>query len=314
MHGVLYHADPVRGAVWREVFARAAPQLRFDLWPGDAMHGELPLDAVRYLVAWQADRALLARLPALELFFCTGAGVDHLDFAAIPPQVPIVRMIDPGIIEGVVEYATLAVLAAHRQWPLYLQQQRRAQWQPHTPLPAARRRVGVLGLGMLGCAVLERLATLGFELRGWNRSPRALTGVECHAGSAALPTFLRDCDILVNLLPGTAETRGLLGAAQFAELPRGAHFINLGRGSSVDTAALRQALDSGQLAGAVLDVFEREPLPPDDPLWQHPAVILTPHIAAMTRPESAARVVIDAIARHGRGEPLAGRIDRARGY
>lgn len=314
MGGVLYHADPVRGAVWRDVFASAAPQLRFDLWPADAARGEPPLAAVRYLVAWQADRALLARLPTLELFFCTGAGVDHLDFDAIPPHVPIVRMIDPGIVEGVVEYATLAVLAAHRQWPRYLQQQRQAQWQPHTPLPAARRRVGVLGLGMLGCAVLERLATLGFALRGWNRSPRTIAGVECHAGHAALPAFLADCDIVVNLLPGTAQTRGLLGAAQLAALPRGAHVINLGRGSCVDAGALREALDSGHLAGAVLDVFDREPLPPDDPLWQHPAVIMTPHIAAMTRPETAARVVIDAIARHRRGEPLAGRIDRARGY
>jgi glyoxylate/hydroxypyruvate reductase A len=309
MTGVLYHADPVRGAVWREVFAQRAPQLRFELWPGDA-----PLGDVRYLVAWQADRSLLARLPALELFFCTGAGVDHLDFAAIPPQVPVIRMIEPGIVEGVVEYATLAVLAAHRQWPLYLEQQRRAQWQPHLPLPAAQRRVGVLGLGVLGRAVLERLASFGFALRGWNGSAREITGVECFSGAAGLLPCLAGCDILVNLLPGTAATRHLLDAERLAALPRGAQIVNLGRGSSIDARALCAALDSDQLAGAVLDVTESEPLPPDDPLWQHPRVLLTPHIAAMTRPDTAAAVVIDAIEQHRRGEPLRGTVDRALGY
>jgi glyoxylate/hydroxypyruvate reductase A len=307
--GVLYHADPVRGAVWREVFARRAPQLRFDLWPGDA-----PLEEVRYLVAWQADRSLLAQLPALELFFCTGAGVDHLDFAAIPSQVPVIRMIEPGIVEGVVEYATLAVLAAHRQWPLYLEQQRRTQWQPHVPLAAGQRRVGVLGLGLLGRAVLERLAGFGFALRGWNRSARKIAGVECFSGAAGLLPCLAGCDIVVNLLPGTAATHKLLDAERLAALPRGAHVVNLGRGSSLDARALCAALDAGHLAGAVLDVTDPEPLPPDDPLWQHPRVMLTPHIAAMTRPDTAAAVVIDAIAQHRRGEPLRGTVDRARGY
>lgn len=309
MTHVLYHADPVRGAVWREVFAQRAPQWRFDVWPASG-----PLEDVRCLVAWQADRSLLAQLPALELFFCTGAGVDHLDFAAIPTEVPVIRMLDPGIVEGVVEYATLAVLAAHRQWPLYLEQQRRAQWQPHVPLPAAQRRVGVLGLGRLGRAVLERLASFGFALRGWNGSARQIAGVECFHGAAGLAACLGGCDIVVNLLPGTAQTRHLLDAERLAALPRGAHLVNLGRGSSVDTRALCAALDSAHLAGAVLDVTELEPLPPSDPLWQHPRVMLTPHIAAMTRPETAAAFVIESIGRHQRGEALAGRVDRGRGY
>ncbi|MEZ5458386.1 MAG: glyoxylate/hydroxypyruvate reductase A [Steroidobacteraceae bacterium] len=299
----------MRGAVWRDVFAQRTPQWRFDVWPTDA-----PLAEVRYLVAWQADRGLLAQLPALELFFCTGAGVDHLDFAAIPADVPIVRMLDPGIVEGVVEYATLAVLAAHRQWPLYLEQQRAALWRPHVPLPAAQRRVGVLGLGRLGCAVLARLAGFGFTLRGWNGSARQIAGVDCFSGVAGLAPCLAGCDIVVNLLPGTARTRHLLDAERLAALPRGAQLVNLGRGSSVDTRALRAALDSGHLAGAVLDVTEQEPLPQSDPLWQHPRVMLTPHIAAMTRPETAAAFVMDSIGQHQRGEPLAGLVDRARGY
>lgn len=309
MTRILYHADPVRGAVWRDVLAQRAPHWRFDVWPVSG-----PLEDVRYLVAWQVDRGLLARLPALELLFCTGAGVDHLDFAAIPAEVPVVRMLDPGIVEGVVEYATLAVLAAHRQWPLYLEQQRRAQWQPHVPLPAAQRRVGVLGLGRLGRAVLERLAGFGFALRGWNGSARQLDGVECFTGAAGLAPCLAGCDIVVNLLPGTAQTRHLLDAERLAALPRGAQLVNLGRGSSVDTAALRAALDAGHLAGAVLDVTEQEPLPQSHPLWQHPRVMLTPHIAAMTRPDTAAAFVIDSIWRHQRGEPLEGRVDRRRGY
>lgn len=306
---VLYRADPVRGAIWQQVFAAQAPDLAFHVWPDMP-----PADEVRYLVAWQAPRELLAALPNLELLFSTGAGVDQFDFDAIPPHVTVLRMVEPGITDSVVEYATFAVLAAHRDLIDYRNLQAAQRWQTIPLRPAAQRRVGVLGVGHLGQAVLARLAPFGFQLRAWSRSAQTRPGVEIFSGRAALPAFLAGCDVLLCLLPLTPETRGLLGEAQLAQLPRGACLINAARGAIVDQAALLTALDSGQLGSAILDVVEPEPLPPAHPLWQHPRVLLTPHIAGMTRPDTAAQVVIDAIRAQQRGERPAHIVERDRRY
>ena len=306
---VLYRADPVRGAIWQQVFAAQAPDLAFHIWPDMP-----PPETVRYLVAWEAPRALLEALPQLELLFSTGAGVDQFDFDAIPPQVTVLRMVEPGITDSVVEYATLAVLAAHRDLIDYRNLQAAQRWKAIPLRPAAQRRVGVLGVGHLGQAVLERLAPFGFQLRAWSRSAQTRPGVEIFSGAAALPAFLAGCDLLLCLLPLTPETRGLLGAAQLAQLPRGACLINAARGPIVDQAALLAALDSGQLGSAILDVVDPEPLPAEHPLWQHPRVLLTPHIAGMTRPDTAAQVVIEAIRARQRGERPANIVERARRY
>lgn len=305
----LYKADPVRGRQWAEVFQHEAPDIDFRLWPdiGDAQ-------AVRYLAAWEPPADLATRFPQLALLFSTGAGVDQLDLAALPPQLPVVRMVEPGIVQGMVEYVTHAVLDLHRDMPAYRRAQQQRQWQALRVLPAAERRVGVLGLGALGQAVLAQLAALGFDLAGWSRSRHAVRGVIGHAGSAELGPFLARTQILVCMLPLTDATRGMLDAALFAALPRGASLVHVGRGPQLVAADLLQALDSGQLAEAVLDVTDPEPLPPDDALWLHPQVQITPHIASMTQPTSAARATIANLRRHARGEPLVGLVDRGRGY
>jgi glyoxylate/hydroxypyruvate reductase len=196
----------------------------------------------------------------------------------------------------------------------YVAQQRAARWLAHPLVPAAGRRVGVLGLGVLGRGLLERLRPFGFPLGGWSRRPQDLLGVACHSGEEHLEAFLSTCDIAVCVLPLTPQTRGLLDARRLGALPRGAWVVNLGRGPQLDTTALLRALDRGHLAGAILDVVDPEPLPPEHALWHHPRVLLTPHVAGMTRPDSAARIVIDAIRRHRRGERPPGLIDRRSHY
>lgn len=305
----VYKSDPVRGRQWAEIFAREAPQLSFHIWPdiGDPA-------AVRFLATWEAPANLLELFPNLEVLFSSGAGVDQFDFAGLPAELPLVRMVEPGIINGMVEYVSWAVLALHRDMLHYQRQQRRAQWQAAPVRPASQRRVGVLGLGSLGQAALTQLRGFGFDCAGWSRSRHALDGVQCFAGADELPTFLARTDILVCLLPLTSETRGILDSALFARLPQGAGLVHVGRGPQLVHDDLLAALERGQIADAVLDVTDPEPLPPDHLFWQHPNIWLTPHIASMTQPETAAHAVLDNLRRFEAGESMIGRVDRSRGY
>jgi glyoxylate/hydroxypyruvate reductase A len=305
----LYKADPVRGMEWAELFARKAPDMPFRIWPDVG-----PPEEVRYLGAWLPPDDLAETFPNLELLFSLGAGIDQFDLSALPKHLPLVRMIEPGIAEGMTEYVTMAVLALHRDLLPYIDQQRRTVWQGTRLVPSAQRRVGVLGLGMLGQAVLEKLRPFGFPLSGWSRSPRAIGGADIYSGMSELPRFLAACNILICLLPLTNETRSVLNAQLFAQLPRGAALISAGRGGHLQQDDLLAALDSGQLSGAVLDVMEPEPLPAEHPFWSHPKILLTPHIASMTRPETAVDHVLDTICRHREGLPLIGAVDRMRGY
>jgi glyoxylate/hydroxypyruvate reductase A len=270
--------------------------------------------AVRYLAAWTLPPDLATTLPNLQVLFCVGAGVDQLDLSQVPESIPVVRMIEPGLVDGMVEYATLAVLAVHRHWPAYIAQQRDRRWQTLPIRNAGTRSVGVMGLGVLGQAVAEKLRDFGFRCAGWSRSPRDIAGVECYAGTDSLPRFLARTDIVVCLLPLTDETRGILGSRVFGALPKGAAVINAARGAHLVIDDLMAALDAGQISAAILDVTDPEPLPDDHPLWSHPRVIITPHVASQSQPESSAAAVLDNVRRHQRGEPLVGLIDRSRGY
>lgn len=305
----VYKSDPVRGAVWARLFAEKAPDLPFRIWPDIGDPAE-----VRYLAAWVPPDDIMATFPNLELLFSVGAGVDQFDFAALPPELPVVRMIESGIIDGMVEYATMAVLALHRDLITYVVQQRDANWSSIRHQPAAKRRVGVLGLGVLGEALSRKLVDFGFSVAGWSRTRRHLEGVTSFAGAAEMTDFLGRCDILVCLLPLTPETRGILNADLFAKLPRGARLVNVGRGAHLNQEDLLAALESGQLSAVMLDVTTPQPLPSDHPLWRDPRVLITPYVASMTQPETAVEVVLDNLRRYRSGEPLVGLVDRARGY
>lgn len=306
---LLYKADPVRGEQWKTLFAEHAPDIEWRAWPdiGD------PTD-IKYLAAWQAPEDLQTLLPNLQVLFALSAGVDQLDLSRIPPSLPVVRLLDPGITQGMCEYASFAVLGLHRDMLRYRQQQIARCWQAHLLQPAHKRRVGVMGLGTQAQQILATLQPLGFALKGWAHSAHRIAGVECFAGREQLQAFLSQCDIVMCVLPLTEQTRGILDRELFRQLPRGAALINMGRGGHLVEEDLLEALNSGQLSGAVLDVVQKEPARADHPFWDHPQILLTPHIAAMTQPESAFGVLLENIRCFERGEPMTGQIDRNKGY
>lgn len=306
---LLYKADPARGEQWKALFAEHAPDIEWRAWPdiGD------PRD-ITYLAAWLAPDDVQTLLPNLQVVFALSAGVDQLDLSRLPDTLPVVRLLDPGIGRGMCEYACFAVLSLHRDMLRYRQQQIESHWQAHRLVPASKRRVGVMGLGLQAQQILASLQNFGFELSGWARSEHQIEGVACYAGSAQLSAFLGQCDILICVLPLTEQTTGILNRELFEQMPEGAALVNMGRGGHLIEQDLLQVLDSGQLSAAVLDVLQQEPADPAHPFWNHPQILLTPHIAAMTQPDSAFPGLLENIRRFERGEPMLGQVDRAQGY
>jgi glyoxylate/hydroxypyruvate reductase len=275
---------------------------------------------VDYVAAWRHPPGSLAGLPNLAAIFSLGAGVDHLIGDPRLPDVPIVRVVDADLTERMSEYVVLHCLMHLRQQRRYDAQQREKLWLEESHPPAARDvRVGVMGLGVLGSDAAQKLKVMGFDVAGWSRSPKALDGIETFSGQDGLDTFLARTDILVGLLPLTTETRGIFNKGLFAKLARdgrlgGPILINAGRGGLQVEADILASLDDGTLKAATLDVFETEPLPPDSPLWTHPAVTVTPHNAAASEANAISAYVADQIRRFEAGQPLDNVVRRDLGY
>ena len=301
-----------------------------DEWAGwtTALHAALPGEQLVRSLADAApdsiDVALVANppagalqgLPNLRLIQSLWAGVDKLlADQSVPAGVPLARMVDPAMSEAMAETALWAVLSLHRGGFAYATQQRETRWQPHPQRRADEVCVAVLGLGQMGRAVANRLVRNGYRVLGWSASrPTALDGVDVCAGRATLPDVLAQAEIVVNLLPLTPATRGLLNAATLRQMPQGASLVNLARGGHVVDADLLDALACGHLHHAVLDVFHTEPLSARHAFWSHPQVTVLPHGAASTDPRSAAWVVACNVRALREGRPIEHLVDRARGY
>jgi glyoxylate/hydroxypyruvate reductase A len=292
---------------WRDGLAARLPQARVHV-ADDAP----PCD---YAVLWRPPDDVFARHPHLKALFSLGAGVDGLlAMPTLPPGIPLVRMEDGGMLAQMVEYALYVALREFRGFRAYGASQSRHEWAPRGMRPRAAFRVGVLGLGVLGGGVAQELAAFGFDVAGWSRTPRGVPGVHCQCGDAALDAVLARSDLLLLFLPATPSTTGLVDRERIARMPAGAAIANLSRGELVDEDAVLEALDSGALGAAYLDVFRHEPLPRGHALWTHPRVHITPHVAALTDVDAACDQVASKILRFEAGLAVSGIVERERGY
>ncbi|CAM2154110.1 2-hydroxyacid dehydrogenase [Paraburkholderia tropica] len=291
-----------------EPIRRAAPQLRV------ALHGEPGAAEAEIAACWDPPRGALAAMPNLRLIHSIAAGVDNILSDPALPARPLCRVVDPQHARGMSEFVMWGVLHFHRQLDLVMRNQREAHWfRPRQSHPS-RCTVGVMGLGEIGARVAADLRDAGFSVRGWARQPRVLDGIDVFAGEAGLAPFLRGTDTLVCLLPLTAQTRGILNRHTFDQLKPDARLIHVGRGEHLVTDDLMAALDSGRLGGAIVDVFAAEPLPPGDPIWRAPNLVVTPHMASVASEETIGEQIAQNALRLLAGHTLSNVVDLKRGY
>ena len=311
---IIFYEQNTDVDAWLGGLKRELPDADLRLWqPGDTA----PAD---YAIVWKAPRELFANRPDLKAVFNLGAGVDAIldverkEPGTLPPNALLVRLEDSGMAQQMVEYAKYCVLRYLRRFDEYEAEQREKRW---TKLPQHTRStftVGVLGLGVLGGEVAKGLLDLGVPVRGYSRSAKSIEGIDVYAGADRFDAFLDGVKVLINLLPHTPDTEGILNARTFGKLAHGAYVVNVARGPHLVDADLLAALDSGQIAAATLDVFHTEPLPQNNPLWTHPRVSVTPHISAETLREESIVQIAAKIKALARGEGISGIVDFARGY
>jgi len=302
--------DPER---WRDVLAQELPDLDFRIWtPGGENIGD-PAD-IEFALVWGPKKGALKAFPNLKAILSLGAGVDHLDGKDLPEGIPVARLVDPGLTRGMREYVIYWTIHYHRRFGEYAAATAAKTWQQLPQADTCNRRVGIMGLGMLGADAAMHLTALQFDVAGWSRSPKTIPGVTCYNGDDGLADFLGHTEILVCLLPLTPETTGIINTKTLAQLPEGAAIINAARGPHVVDDDLIQALDSGHIQGATLDVFHIEPLPSDHAFWDHPKINLTPHAASITTPETAVLPVAQNIRRVLAGQTPEPLVDMDAGY
>ncbi|MCA0847402.1 2-hydroxyacid dehydrogenase [Salipiger thiooxidans] len=272
---------------WVDMLAEMLPG-----WTVKALDAVTDPAEVEYAVVWRPRTGDIAKFPNLKAVVSIGAGIDHvLADSELPEGVPIIRTVGDDLTQRMREYVALHVLRHHRDMPRQLQAQAEKDWHAIVVPVAPNRTVGVMGLGNLGAAAAQTLSALGFNTRGWSKSPKDIPGVETFAGPEGIDAFLDGCEILVNLLPLTEQTTGILNAELFGKLAEGACLINCARGPHLVDADLLEALESGQIKQATLDVFHIEPLPVEHQFWDHPAITVTPHVASQIDAVTGGRII-----------------------
>lgn len=308
MRILLYTAGSNAGS-WLEALRRAFPGVPIDGWPSPSA------SEADYALVWKPPVELLRALGRVKAIFNLGAGVDSVpDLSALPPDANLVRLEDAGMAEQMAEYVCHAVLRRYREFDAYAEQQRSAEWRARPRLSKSEFIVGILGLGVLGTAVASALAPFGFPLRAWSRTPKLFAGVATSSGFSELDDFLAGTRVLVCLLPLTSQTQRLLDRPRLSRLPRGAYLVNVSRGAIVVDDELLALLDDDHLAGATLDVFQDEPLPPEHRFWHHPRVTLTPHVSAVTLVDESVAQIAAKIRCLEAGLPITGVVGREHGY
>lgn len=271
-------------------------------------------ESVDVAIVWTLPEGGLGRFTHLRAILSLGAGINQLDPDGLPPHVPLARLVDVSLTRMMVDYARTAVYRYHRQFHRFEQRSRSRTWIYVMPTLTRATAVGVLGLGELGGEIAVALRQDGFAVSGWSRTHKSIPGIATFAGTDGLQSLVSQCDILVNVLPLTAETRHILSRDLFVHCRRGACLINMGRGPHVAEADLLAALADGTIASATLDVHATEPLPQDHPFWNHPDILLTPHVAGTSLPATAVVTIGANIRRALAGEKLLHQVDRSRGY
>ena len=307
---ILILEDTDEALSWKAALATYLPEVEIRT----ALNEGNPAD-IEVVILWD-NFHVLASLVNLKMVVVLGAGIDHMFElgVTIPKSVQVCRLVDPSLTSQMVEWVTLAVLVHNRCWDEYRSLQREKSYtELAVPLPS-ERLIGILGLGMLGKEVAVTLSKIGYKVKGWSRTPKVINSVQCFYGADSLHSLLSSVDILICMLPLTAQTRGILNSDLFSRMKRGAYLINAARGSHLIEIDLLDAIDSGQISGATLDVQSIEPLPEDHPFWSHPAIKITPHIATITIAKSSAQEVAENCTRLANGEELLNVVDFQRQY
>jgi len=307
------HHLPASCQRWRDALARELPDAQVDIW------GQGPAGSADYAIAWAAPgQEFFAQHDRLKAFFCTGAGVEKLlSSTDMPAAIPVIRLEDAGMGAQMADYCVYAVLHWLRRRGEYDEQQRAHVWKQLAANDVTDWPIGVFGLGVLGLHVAAAFRALGFNVNGFARSAHEHAGIQSFAeqgGAGDFAAFMRASRVLIIIAPLTPATQDLFNRETLALLPPSSYVINVARGGLLVEEDLIELLDRGHLGGAALDVFRKEPLPPDHPLWSNPKVRITPHVSALTVIGPSARQVAEKIRRLERGESVSGVVDRRRGY
>ena len=307
---ILLFFEKKRPKAWLETLRSELPQTKIEVYP----NVENP-DDIEFIIAFRPKKEEFEQFPNVKVVQSFGAGINYiLEANVLTEQMTLARMVDPYLQEDMFEFVLNAILIHLKNIPAYIEQQRQEIWKPHFYRRISETTIAILGLGQVGGYVAQKLSRLGFKVKGWSNSKKNISGVESFVGQEGLKNCLNGTDILINILPLTPETHQILNQTNLQHLPKGAFLINVGRGGHNHEQGIIDLLDSNHLSGALLDVFDQEPLSQSHPFWKHPKVIITPHIGSLTNPISASKLIAENYRRFKSGQTLKNVVDLKKGY